>query len=133
LAFPIRVEMNRTANEPAASPRRYVGHMVLYGVGLLVVSLLMARVVPASAMSVVGNIFGEEPGRAAPILILMVINIHHYFTDGVIWKISNPEVRRELFAHVATAKPLSPSVSGSEATVAAPRAGKGAKRAKVRR
>jgi len=30
----------------------------------------------------------------------MFINIHHYFTDGVIWKISNPEVRKELFAHV---------------------------------
>jgi hypothetical protein len=36
----------------------------------------------------------------APILIFYFINIHHYFTDGVIWKISNPEVRRELFAHV---------------------------------
>jgi hypothetical protein len=36
----------------------------------------------------------------APILIFYFINIHHYFTDGVIWKISNPEVRKELFAHV---------------------------------
>ena len=34
----------------------------------------------------------------------MIINIHHYFTDGVIWKISNPEVRRELFAHVVPAE-----------------------------
>jgi hypothetical protein len=100
LAFPIRVEMNRTANEPAASPRRFTSHMILYGAGLLAVSIIVARVVPASAMSVVGNMFGEEPARAAPILILMIINIHHYFTDGVIWKISNPEVRRELFAHV---------------------------------
>ena len=75
-------------------------HMVLYGAGLLAVSIIVARAVPASAMSVVGNVFGEEPGRAAPILLLMFINIHHYFTDGVIWKISNPEVRRDLFAHV---------------------------------
>ena len=44
--------------------------------------------------------FGEDPARAAPILILMFINIHHYFTDGVIWHISNPDVRKELFAHV---------------------------------
>ena len=56
-------------------------------------------------MSVVGNIFGEEPGKAAPILMLMFINIHHYFTDGVIWKISNPEVRRDLFAHVPSKSP----------------------------
>jgi hypothetical protein len=33
----------------------------------------------------------------------MFINIHHYFTDGVIWKISNPEVRKDLFAHVVSA------------------------------
>jgi hypothetical protein len=33
------------------------------------------------------------------------VNIHHYFTDGVIWHISNPDVRRELFAHVKTAAP----------------------------
>ena len=39
----------------------------------------------------------------APVLLLYLINIHHYFTDGVIWKISNPEVRKELFAHVMPA------------------------------
>jgi len=104
LAFPIRVEMNRTSNRPAGSPRRFATHMLLYGLGLLTVSVVVARVVPASAMSVVGNVFGEEPARAAPILILMIINIHHYFTDGVIWKISNPEVRRELFAHMKPAE-----------------------------
>ena len=106
LVFPIRVEMNRTAREPRTSPRRFAVHMFAYGAGLLGVSYIVSQVVPASAMSVVGNVFGEEPGRAAPILILMVINIHHYFTDGVIWKISNPEVRRELFAHVTPQTPL---------------------------
>ena len=98
LAFPIRVEINHTA---AARPGRVVGHMVVYGAALLVVSYLLEQVVPGTAMSVVADMFGEEPGRAAPVLLLMFINIHHYFTDGVIWKISNPEVRDELFAHVA--------------------------------
>jgi hypothetical protein len=107
LAFPIRVEMNRTAagsrseKSGAARGGRFVLHMVLYGVGLLVVSVVVAQVVPLSAMGAVGRMFGEEPGKAAPILILMFINVHHYFTDGVIWKISNPDVRKELFAHVA--------------------------------
>ena len=100
LAFPIRVEMNRTAAASERSGRRFAAHMAAYGLALLVVSYVVAQVVPATAMSVVGNVFGEEPSRAAPVLILMFINIHHYFTDGVIWKISNPEVRRELFAHV---------------------------------
>jgi hypothetical protein len=100
LAFPIRVEINQTVTAPKRSHSRAALHMVAYGVGLLAVSYLVAQVVPYTAMSVVANVFGEEPGRAAPVLILMFINIHHYFTDGVIWKISNPEVRKELFAHV---------------------------------
>lgn len=115
LAFPIRVELNRASHnehdhdhdhhhDMPSSKRTLAVHMAIYGVALLGVSLLISWYVPASAMSVVGNIFGEDSSRAAPILVLMIINIHHYFTDGVIWKISNPEVRQELFAHVASAK-----------------------------
>jgi hypothetical protein len=55
-------------------------------------------------MSVVTDTLGIARGSAAPVLILYFINIHHYFTDGVIWKISNPEVRRDLFAHVMPAE-----------------------------
>ena len=119
LSFPIRVEINRTATAQAdvrraapgrSSRQRVALHMALYAAGLLAVSVVVARVVPGSAMSVVGNIFGEQPGRVAPILLLVLINIHHYFTDGVIWHISNPEVRNELFAHVAKTLKRSPSV-----------------------
>jgi hypothetical protein len=71
-------------------------------------------------MGIVGDVFGEEPSRAAPVLILMFINIHHYFTDGVIWKISNPAVRKELFAHVPPPAPVSAPVPAA----VAPRRGK---------
>ncbi|HEU4994250.1 MAG TPA: hypothetical protein VFT29_05495 [Gemmatimonadaceae bacterium] len=104
LAFPLRVEMNRTLKTVAKSSAKFAAHMAAYGVGLLVVSYLVVKIVPGPAMGVVAQIFGEEPGKAAPILILMFINIHHYFTDGVIWHISNPEVRQELFAHVPRGK-----------------------------
>jgi hypothetical protein len=100
LSFPIRVEINRTSSSPARARMGLAAHMALYGVALLAASYLVGEFVPATAMSIVGNIFGEEPGKVAPILILMFVNIHHYFTDGVIWKISDPEVRKELFAHV---------------------------------
>jgi hypothetical protein len=123
LAFPIRVELNRASHGPGhghehdhdvpSSKRTLVVHMAIYGAALLGVSLLISWYVPASAMSVVGNIFGEDSSRAAPILVLMIINIHHYFTDGVIWKISNPEVRQELFAHVAAAKDAPKAKDGS--------------------
>jgi len=114
LAFPFRVEINTTRSKISDSTR-FVRHMIGYAVVLLAISYLMALVVPASAMSVVGNIFGEQPGKAAPIMILMFINIHHYFTDGVIWHISNPEVRRELFAHVPSSKPAKPAVAVPQA------------------
>jgi hypothetical protein len=103
LAFPIRVEINRTAAqapEPRVRRNQLVRHMAAYAVILLVVSYLLEQVVPLTAMSIVADAFGEEPGRAAPILLLTFINIHHFFTDGVVWHISNPEVRKELFAHV---------------------------------
>jgi hypothetical protein len=104
LAFPIRVEINRTLRTRAESARRFAVHMTLYGVGLLALSYLVVQIVPGTAMGVVADVFGEQPAKAAPILILMFINIHHYFTDGVIWHISNPEVRKELFAHVPRPK-----------------------------
>ncbi len=101
LAFPVRMELNQSAAAPKASASRTATHMALYGIGLLAVSVIVGQVVPVSLMGVIGDVFGEEPGRAAPILILMFINIHHYFTDGVLWKISNPDVRKQLFAHVS--------------------------------
>jgi hypothetical protein len=85
--------------------------MVLYAIALLAASYVVTRIVPGTAMGIVGNIFGEEPGKVAPVLILTFINIHHYFTDGVIWKISNPEVRKELFAHVQPANAGRPTVA----------------------
>lgn len=127
LAFPVRVEMNRSARTAGSSPKRVALHMAAYGGILLLVSFAVAQLVPLSAMGVLGNVFGEQPGRAAPILLLMFINIHHYFTDSVIWKISNPDVRRDLFAHIANDR--SP-VAASAAVLphpARPRAAKGAR------
>jgi len=94
LSFPVRVEMNRTERSSFAR------HMVLYGLVLLGASVVVALVVPTALMGAVDRVFNEESGKSASILVLTFINIHHYFTDGVIWKISNPDVRKELFAHV---------------------------------
>lgn len=100
LAFPVRMELNQASSTPKTSTGTVAMHMGVYAIGLLVISFLVGQVVPISLMGVVGRMFGEEPAQAAPILILMFINIHHYFTDGVLWKISNPQVRKQLFAHV---------------------------------
>jgi hypothetical protein len=104
LEFPVRVELNRAAARGAA---RVARHMALYLAILLAVSFGVILLVPGPAMSVVAGFLGLEPQKVAPLLLLTFINIHHYFTDGVAWKLSNPAVRQELFAHL-TASPASP-------------------------
>jgi len=69
--------------------------------------------------------FGDQPRSVVPVLFLAFINIHHYFTDGVIWKISNPEVRKELFAHLGEG--TAPATPGAEQ----PRRSKSKKRRKT--
>ena len=103
LSFPVRVEMNRTNAAAKSSRRHLIEHMVLYALVLMGVSIVISLVVPGRAMDAVANVFGEQPGKVAPVLLLMFLNIHHYFTDGVMWKISNPDVRKTLFAHVQRA------------------------------
>jgi hypothetical protein len=97
LEFPARVELNRATRRSAS---RAVPHMVVYALLLLTISFLVTQVVPGPAMSSMADLVGDQRRNVVPVLILTFINIHHYFTDGVIWKISNPEVRKELFAHV---------------------------------
>jgi hypothetical protein len=123
LEFPARVELNRATGVAAA---RRAGHMAVYAAGLLLAAFLVILAVPGPAMGLVANFLNVTPNKAAAALVLYFINIHHYFTDGVIWKISNPEVRKELFAHV----PPPPAPAGAPATAAGarPRAGKAKRR-----
>jgi hypothetical protein len=107
LEFPARVEINRAAR---ASVGRVARRLALYVGALIAASIIVLTIVPGPAMSIVANAVGASPTTVAPVLILYFINIHHYFTDGVIWKISNPEVRQELFAHVKRPEPAKVSV-----------------------
>jgi hypothetical protein len=96
LEFPLRVELNR--RERRTMPRRVpklprVGYVTLY-YGALVVAGLLVFASPFMLER------GSD-GVALAALIAAAVNVHHYFVDGCIWKISNPAVRGELFAHVA--------------------------------
>jgi hypothetical protein len=92
LPFPMRVELNRLSSGATASsqpPRA----LMPYGLVLLVGSALVFGGIPWVA---------DEMGPGANsvwVVIASVINIHHYFIDGCIWRISNPVVSKELFAH----------------------------------
>jgi len=99
LIFPMRVELNVTERHDPA-PSHVWRHMLLYGAGLLGISWVMSYQVPTGAMAMVTRALGDRPGELTPVMIFAFLNIHHYFTDGVIWKLRNPEVRKDLFAHV---------------------------------
>ena len=88
LIFPLRVEINRARIEERQAERT---HIVLYVLAL----------VAAGAFVFLGP--DALPGKTLPfgaMILLALINIHHYFIDGCVWKISTPEVKKDLFRHL---------------------------------
>lgn len=92
LSFPFRVEMNRYDRKADGSRSGRIEHAALYFL-LLMCAGLIAFWVPGET--------GID--RFHVLLITSILQIHHYFVDGAIWKISNPETRRDLFAHLQPA------------------------------
>ncbi|MEO8449671.1 MAG: hypothetical protein ABI647_07780 [Gemmatimonadota bacterium] len=103
LIFPVRVEINRTTR---AAPKRgrLLTHMAAYGALLLAASFVWDRYLPGGAMTLVAHWLGQGPGVYAGLAVLTFLNIHHFFTDGVAWKLRNPEVREDLFGHLEGGK-----------------------------
>jgi len=100
LIFPWRVEVNRTQRTAGSARERVVWHMAVYLALLLAGSLVAAIALPLGAMAVVTDWLGTRPGQVVGFSISTFFNIHHYFTDGVVWKLRNPEVREDLFGHL---------------------------------
>jgi hypothetical protein len=100
LAFPVRVELNRAATTAQGRTSRVVGRMAIYGAAILAASVIWSQVLPGTAMDLVGKALGERPGTMAGMMVMTFLNIHHFFTDGVLWKLRNPEVRADLFGHL---------------------------------
>jgi hypothetical protein len=92
LSFPLRVGANhRTGKEKSTVPFPFLLYLGMVATGFMVFDLP-----PVLQMM---QFFHLEPYKVAS-LVAVVVNIHHYFTDGAIWKIRNPDVRRELFSHL---------------------------------
>jgi hypothetical protein len=102
LIFPLRIEINSFQPSGQADPPRRAlqRHLVWYGAGLLGVSALLGYFLPTTGFSWFAQSFGSDYTRAASLALFAFINIHHYFTDGCIWKLRQPEVRQALFAHL---------------------------------
>jgi hypothetical protein len=108
LIFPLRVEVNRTQRgTPAGTPPGVVTvYLAAYLVALLAGSIVAAIVLPLGAMAVVTDWLGSRPGEVVGFAISVFFNIHHYFTDGVVWKLRNPAVRDDLFGHLLQPAPV---------------------------
>jgi uncharacterized membrane protein YozB (DUF420 family) len=101
LIFPVRVEVNRTARSLGAAPRQLISlYLAGYLAALLAGSILAGIALPLGAMAVVTGWIGSRPGQVVGFAISAFFNIHHYFTDGVVWKLRDPAVRADLFGHV---------------------------------
>jgi len=102
LLFTMRVEMNRSEREASQATRGVAGslsrHMLLYYVGTVILGLLVMQLVPELTQLAAARLgFGLLPIQLS---VVAFINIHHYFIDNFIWKIRNPVVQRDLFAHL---------------------------------
>jgi len=115
LMFPVRVEINRTRRS-GSGPSRLVTHMAVYLIVLLAVSVAMAVWIPARAMDVVADWLGRRPGEVTALSLLAFLNVHHYFTDGVMWKLRNPAVREDLFGHLPAPEKAGPAAPPSPPT-----------------
>jgi hypothetical protein len=100
LVFPMRIEHTRQVG--GAMPVKpgfaalWLGALTLVGVALFAGIPELFRVSYVEA--------GGAGDTSAAFLSAFVsfVNIHHYFIDGCLYKLKNPEVRRDLFAHLGS-------------------------------
>ncbi|HVU02073.1 MAG TPA: hypothetical protein VHE30_09985 [Polyangiaceae bacterium] len=99
LAFPLRIHENEASGSPARlSPARataFVASLALVGFAVFagVPALFSYGFRSSGGVSDVASAFTSS--------FVAFVNIHHYFVDGSLYKLRNPEVRRSLFSHLA--------------------------------
>ena len=92
LMFPMRVELNEYTPKTRRSHHMIAYYVILVALGYIAFEWSSFDAIPKELI----------PAGTA---VMMIINLHHYFIDAVIWKIREPEVRQALFGN------LSPSSS----------------------
>jgi hypothetical protein len=97
LAFPLRVKINSNLQPVASATKSQIISYSLKYYVVLVVSGLVIFYLPQ-------YLWPSSQQYTFAILVASAVSIHHYFVDGCIWKISNPDVRRALFYHLPKRK-----------------------------
>jgi hypothetical protein len=107
LIFPARMFVNEQAASVPVK-KSWVVYLQWY-IPLLLGGVFAFHLVPTIAIyglaefSVTTEV-KNEVSRLIPIVVSAFLNIHHYFTDGCIWKMRDPKVRESLFAHLYSKK-----------------------------
>jgi hypothetical protein len=97
LAFPARVELNRHVG---LSRGRLATHLAIYGALLVGIGITVFELLPL-ALAGPAKLLPGAPGAAViAAVVSAIVNVHHYFTDGCVWKLSNPDVRKDLLSHL---------------------------------
>jgi hypothetical protein len=98
LIFPLRIEETRRAPRTVAvNPWRATRWIV----GLVVIGLAAFGGLPSLFELGYHRAGGVGEQAVAFVAVLTsFVNIHHYFIDGSLYKLRNPAVRRDLFAHL---------------------------------
>lgn len=95
LIFPVRVELNRTTIlSNLRRPLNANRHLLEYLLSLVIVAATIFLLMPY-----IINSWGTGYSPYVTVLVAL-INIHHFYIDGAIWKIGTPTVKEELFAHL---------------------------------
>jgi hypothetical protein len=97
LIFPIRVEANRAHAALGRIAWRRLALWVLFGF------VVFAGLPGLFAMIYKTSGGGARIDELVTALVAATVAVHHYFVDGTLYKLRNPEVRQALFAHLAGA------------------------------
>lgn len=100
LSFPARVEINHHRKTHPDEAGGAIRHVLLYFAALVAIAFTIEWSVNYIGVPMVADLFGHMSGAEVPVAFFAFLNVHHFFTDGCIWKISNKEVKQELFAHL---------------------------------
>jgi hypothetical protein len=103
LVFPLRIE--ETRRDRAARPIT-ARRALLWLAPLIVLSVCAFAGLPSLFRLCYAGAGGAgDLANAFLAVFVAFVNIHHYFIDGSLYKLRNPAVRRDLFAHVQAAGP----------------------------
>lgn len=115
LIFPARMFVNIQSGKKR--PKRTELALLYWYLTILLGGLFAFRILPDLIILGLGQVtidseVRSEIHRLIPVVVSAFLNIHHYFTDGSIWKMRDPKVRASLFAHLDKPEnPVSPELS----------------------